>query len=536
MANKYVSDDESFIMSVPETASEPVVITSYNEQLTDYEQRVLSDVLKANPDMNLYSVHPSDDSTTDTLTIDRLGELAAGIQSSLDNILELNRYIRRYIVTDDIIGKVYEAIESNVNTDYRLSFGDYSTQRNKLKKLDNAKRVVAEFNRQINIKHLIREVIPIAYTEGNCIMCLRTDGDHHVVDIYPLGLAYISDYTYGGKPIVCINMTELKNRLQKTYEKDKKNKAIFMKNIEDEIKQNYPPEVYNAYKTGDSICRLDVDYTGVIRIGNIGRKYGVSPIGRALKSALMLENYEKSDYTNAKAKAKKIIHQKLRKEAMGDEYKKTGFEFTVKAHNDFMQAWKNKTVVYTSIPQVESISYIEPKSEEVNADKINIYRSKIMTTLGIGFADPENANFSISKISLEQLMKTINSISEQLEVIIQDWYRVLYKEEGIDMEYLPNIQILDAEAMSIDVKKDLVELIFSKLNGSYQTAYEFLGLSYEDEKQRRMAENDEKVDEIFTPHSSQYTSSGDTGTSGRPTSNPDEDKQSYDNMNEENRT
>ena len=133
-------------------------------------------------------------------------------------------------------------------------------------------------------------------------------------------------------------------------------------------------------------------------------------------------------------------------------------------------------------------------------------------------------------------MKTINSISEQLEVIIQDWYRVLYKEEGIDMEYLPNIQILDAEAMSIDVKKDLVELIFSKLNGSYQTAYEFLGLSYEDEKQRRMAENDEKVDEIFTPHSSQYTSSGDTGTSGRPTSNPDEDKQSYDNMNEENRT
>ena len=76
MAKKYVSDDESFIMSVPETASEPVVITSYDEQLTDYEQRVLSDVLKANPDMNLYSVHPSDDSTTDTLTIDRLGELA----------------------------------------------------------------------------------------------------------------------------------------------------------------------------------------------------------------------------------------------------------------------------------------------------------------------------------------------------------------------------------------------------------------------------------------------------------------------------
>ena len=157
-----------------------------------------------------------------------------------------------------------------------------------------------------------------------------------------------------------------------------------------------------------------------------------------------------------------------------------------------------------------------------------------MTTLGIGFADQSNANFSISKISLDQLMKTINAISEQLERIIEGWYAKLFEEEGIDREYLPTIQILDAEAMSIDVKKDIVELIFSKLNGSYQTAYEFLGLSFEDEKQRRMAENDNKIDQIFMPHASQYTSSGDSGgEAGRPPSSDNTDKQARDQVDEE---
>ena len=530
---KYVDEKEQFIITVPEKAEDPVLITSYTDELSEYENRVLSDVLKANPAMDLYSTYPTDSNTTNSLTLERLDELANGIHSNLDNLIEMNNLVRRYIITDDIIGKVYESIESNVNTEFRLSYGDYSTQRNKMKKLDHAKQVINTFNRQINLKQIIRESIPIAYAEGNCILCLRSDGNNHVVDQYPLGIAYVSDYTYGGKPVICINMTELENRIQKTYEKDRKNKAIFFKNVEEDIKNNFPPEVYQAYKSRESVCRLDVDYTGIIRISNIGRKYGVSPVARALKSALLLENHESSDFTNARAKAKKIIHQKMRKEAMGENYKQKGFDVTAKAHNDLAQAWKNKTVLYTSIPQVESVTYIEPKAEETNADKINVYRSKIMTTLGIGFADQTNANFSISKISLDQLMKTINAISEQLERIIEGWYMRLFEEEKIDLEYLPTIQILDAEAMSIDIKKDIVELIFSKLNGSYETAYEFLGLSFEDEKQRRMAENDEKIDEIFAPHSSQYTSTGGSGSSGRPPSSEDTDKQERDKVDEE---
>ena len=101
----------------------------------------------------------------------------------------------------------------------------------------------------------------------------------------------------------------------------------------------------------------------------------------------------------------------------------------------------------------------------------------------------------MANISLDQLLKTINSISEQLEGIVQDWYEVLFENEGIDKEYLPTIQILDSEQMSIDMKKDLVELLYSKLNCSLSTALEVIGYDIRDETAKRIAENEEKLDE-----------------------------------------
>ncbi len=364
---------------------------------------------------------------------------------------------------------------------------------------------------------------------GTYIVCLRNNGNSYIVDHYPIGVAYMSEYTYGGKPVVEINIKELETRLKKTYEKDKKKKPIFFENIEKDIQANYPPEVYKAYKNKETVVRLDTKYTGVIRIGNMGRRYGVSPILRALKSALMLENFEKSDNTNAKAKAKKIIHQIMRKECLGSDLNKKGFEYAIHAHNELCSAWKNKTVVYTSIPQVEKVVYVEPKVDDTNADKINIYRSKIMTTLGIGFIDTNVANFSVANISLDQLMKTINSISQQLERIVQDWYEVLFENEGIDLEYLPTIQIIDSEAMDMEMKKDLVELLYSKLNCSMSTALDILGYSLEDEKQKRISENEQNLDsEVFLPHNSQYTNSGLNKNVGAPSDSKNLDKQSDD--------
>ena len=83
---------------------------------------------------------------------------------------------------------------------------------------------------------------------------------------------------------------------------------------------------------------------------------------------------------------------------------------------------------------------------------------------------------------------------------------MLFENENIDLEYLPTIKIIDSEVMDMEMKKSLVELLYSKLNCSTETAFSILGFSIEDEKQKRIKENNENYDEeIFTPHASQYT-------------------------------
>lgn len=532
--NTYLSDDERFLISIPRKEDNEILITSDLNYDEKFESIAYKSMLSSIQNMNgnkMYSVYPKDDFSSDDITPELIDELAVGIQSNLRNILQMNRIIRNFIITDDIIGKTQEALEVNVNSEYKLSYNDFSSQRNKNKQLDIAKSTINKFNKQINLRRIIKECIPLVFAEGNYICCLRFDESktHYTVDHYPLGLAIVSDYTYGGNPIIEIDMNELKSRLQKQYKKNRKNQELYFKNIEDDIKNNYPPEVYTAYMNKESYVRLNTDCAKIVRINNLGRKYGVSPILRALKSALMLKNYENSDYINTKAKAKKIIFQKMRKEAMGKDYNKTGLQFTIKAHDDLMQAWKNKTVVYTAIPQVEELKYVEPQINDNNSDKINTYRSKEMTTLGIGFSDSNVANFSVARISLEQLMKTINCISEQLEDVIQDWYSVLFKNENIDEVFLPQIQILDTEVMDIELKKDLARLIYTTFNGSLETSLGLLGINSNDEKSKRQKENELGYDEIFKARQTSYTATSDnTQTVGRPTESDNEEKQAYD--------
>lgn len=523
-------DDNIIISGVDIGADETIIDTSYEGKLSSYENKVLLNAIEdkgSNQDL-MYSNYFVESTSDNNLTLDNISLLASGIHNNLENVVTANNYIRKYIVIDDIIGKTYEAIDSNINTEVKFSYTNFRGQKIKNGKLDEAKKKIELFNKQINLKKLIRESIPITYAEGNYILYLRDNGSTYVVDHYPLGVAYVSDYNYGGNPVICVNIDKLRTAVRKTYDKDRKNKSIFAKNIDDDIKNNYPPEVYAAYKANEKYVRLDPNRAKIIRIGNIGRKYGVSPIFRALKSALLLQNYEESDFINARAKAKKIIHQVLRKEAMGVNYDKKGFDVTAKAHEDLVKAFKLKTTLYTSIPQVQEIKYIEPKVDDTNVEKIQEYRSKIMTTLGIGFVDNKVANFSVANISLNQLMKTINAISEQLEAILYDYYSLFFELENIDSTFLPSVSILDSEQLEFDMKKSIAEFLYNTLNCSLETSLKVLGYDIEDEKQKRQSENDDDLSEVFFPRATSYTTSSSDSESGRPADSDDPDKQAND--------
>lgn len=512
-----------------------IVMTS--SELTDqmYERAMKLALSTFDPENKQFGAYLNDTQSPETLTVDRIDELARNTQTSLSNVLTINAAVQTYINKNDLIGITYEAIESNVNTEFKCSFKKYPDKRNKTKAVDNAKAIIDDFNDQINVRKILRSAIPITYAEGTYIMYLRKKDENYVVDYYPLGVAEISDYTSNGRPVVLINIQKLKTALNKTMLKDSKRQPLFFNNQDEEVQNNYPEEVYQAYKNNDTYAKLDVDHTAVIRIGNIGRKYGVSPFFRALKPVLMLETFDNADRVNAKAKAKKIIWQKMRKEVMGPQYDRRGYDQMTYAHQNFLAAWKQNTVFVTAPPAVEDIAYVEPKVEMTNIDTVNQYRSRVMGALGISFLNTDGTQtVSTANISLDQLMKNINKIAEQVEDCLKVWYRIVLQENNIDAEFVPDVKVSASEMMGMDMKRQLANFLFSTLGASYETAYGYLGLSMEDERAKRQRENENDVTTDFAPRDTAFTksssgggndSSGGGGGTGNKSgvTNPDDD-------------
>lgn len=181
-----------------------------------------------------------------------------------------------------------------------------------------------------------------------------------------------------------------------------------------EIKATYPKEVYQAYLNKEQYAKLPVEHSCVMRINNQNKKYGLTPIFRALPATLMLESFGKADRATANARSKKIIHQRLHKEILGEDYNRSGFTEQAYAHRNLLDAWRQTTVVVTTPPTVAEIEYVEPKAETTSIDLMTYYRQKSMNTLGITFlASGSTASMSVANISVKQLMRAINKISRQ---------------------------------------------------------------------------------------------------------------------------
>lgn len=474
-----------------------------------------------------------------TITKDWIDNMAINPQNDIKKILEINEVINQYVNKNWIIGCYVDIISKNVNSQYRLSYNQENAKN--IKKINKAKEIINKFNKDINIESLIKNSIPTVIREGNYAFNVRTDikgkDIGHTYTFYPLSVFEVSDYDINGEPVLLLDMTKLKSKLSKPYLKLKKtNKPLFFKAIEDEIKNNYPVEVYKAYKDNEQYAKLDYRFTGIIRINNQNKKYGLSPIFRALDSIRMLEQFDDTDETNSKAKAKKIIVQLLRKEIMGVDYKNDATDEMMYAHENFMSAFKQKTVAVTTPAWVEDIKYVEPSATTTNKDTIENYTLRALSTLGINFLmGTSSTGASIATIALEQLMKFINSVTEQLERILERIYENLLVQNNLDRSLAPKITVIDSELMEQSMKQELAKLLYTTFNVSYDTCLGLLGIDINDEKIKREKENEENISEIFTPRATSFNSSGnstdsDDNGSGRPMEDTVEniEKQTYD--------
>lgn len=483
---------------------------------------------------NYISSYFNEENSLINFTIKDIDDLAYNAQSKIDNIIKINDIIRYFINKNDILGKVHEVIGTNINSDYELIFPKKIDDNEEL--FSDIKDLIEDFNNKIGLRQLIIESISMCFDEGNYILNLRKDSLNKIytIDYFPLKVAEIADYKAGPDPCVLINITELTNRLRKVYKKTRKGTPLFYTNLDEEIKNNYPIEIYSAYKNKEKYAKLDIKNTGVMRINNLGRKYGLSPIFKTLKSIIYLEEIKKSDNNNVKAKGQKIIFQKMRKELITNikdiNSITNWYEAISVAHGDIIKALKTNPCVYTAAPWVESIEYVEPKLEQNDVAIKKQSRLDIMTALGINFLSSDKVG--TSQISITELMKLINKIATQLSDILEKWYKGLLLDNGYDISLCPKIKILDSEKLSQDIVKDLVQFLFSTMGCSYETAYKFLGIDINEEFRRRKEENNLEYEQVFRPHPTSYTTSGtdvdNNSNIGRPNDDEDIDRQDYD--------
>ena len=526
--NQNVPAKDFTVVMASEPEKDTVLLTSA-EIGEEWLRRAMASYDPAN---KMYTAYLGETGKANTITQDLLETLGENAQSDLDKIKQINNIIRKYINIDDLLGMVYQSIYNNINTEFRLSYKNFGEQRNKTKVLVKTKALIDDFNTQVNLKQFIRDAITTCYAEGNFICTLRNDDVNWTIDNLPLGIAEISGYTEHNNPVVLINISNLSDALKKTALKTKKGKVLFFKDTLDEIKNTYSDEVYQAAKNKETYARLDTAYTGVVRINNMGRKYGLSPMFRALSPTLMLSSFASADESTSQARAKKIIHQVLREKVLGDKGDNPGWDEMTYAHSNFMKAFTQSTVVITTPPAVDRIEYVEPKVSDVNVEKINLYRNKVLSSLGVAFlANDKSQTASTAIISLQQLLQCINSISEQVETVIENFYRTLLTANNIGLEYVPSVSIIDSELLDMNLRIELSKLLYTTFNGSMETSLSMIGVDIEDEKSKREQENADGLEGIFTPRVTAYTNSGGRPADDDP-NNPDkqiEDKLYNDN-------
>lgn len=465
------------------------------------------------------------DSSNSAVTIARIDELAVNPQNSISKTREIANIVDYYIIKNYLIGMVDTIIRSNLNTNYKVSYNQVPSEkgRNNKKKLENAKKIVEDMLDKIDVKKLIRISIPATFAHGNYFfyMDYSSNQDKYTIHIFPLSIARVAPYRVDGEPVLMIDMTELKNRLEHNLPKKRGGKAYFFQKYEEEITKAYPKEIVDAFRNKDQYAVLDYRRTGVMRAGEDAdgaSLYGISQIFRALRDVVILDKFAAVDDSASSVKAKNILVQILRKDLLGPGGDRKAFNDIAFAHGELTRAVKNKICVYTASPAVEDVKWIEPKSNLIDRDNVTLYENRVLTTLGVGFLASGSIGSTISaNISLKQLMRQINYISQQLEHVLEKFAQVALDEHGIEAEYIPRITVIDSEQLESDMRIDLAKMLYADLGLSRQTVLETLGLDIVDETERRKSENEKNLNEIFAPYLTAYTnSSNNDDEGGRP--------------------
>lgn len=495
-----------------------------SDERLGYTNNILEAEFDFTRNEHLYNRVLSVESSTYITTSSELIELAKNTQNDIDKIVKIGGIVQYYVNKNDIIGRVIEVIDNNVNTEYKINYPSLPNGRSQRKFKENLELVTKNFLKQIDVEELITKAVLETYMFGNYVGYLKGDANGCIVDSFPLSLIEVSSYKIDGEPLVTLNVDDLKKIIQQSqsqYSRLKSVKIPIIKTLEEELRTNYPQEVYDAYTVKDKLCFLAPDRCSIVRVNNSQGLYGLTPIFKALSPQLMLETFDAVDEKNLLAKSKKIYHQILRAELLGKNFDNVKHPNEIGyAHGTLLTAMQKNTVIVTTPAYVEKIEIVEPKTIETNPETILGYRNRVLDALGIGFmSNQSKSSFNTVDVNVDELLKMINKIIRQVEKMINKFLKTMCVLNNIDVLYAPVLEILPTQIIDEESKSKLVDLLYSKIGASYKTVFNVLGKEFDYDTEIRNRINEQtyivdgveyNLDEVFTPHITSFTTSGDS--------------------------
>ena len=411
-------------------------------------------------------------------------------QNNIESIVAYSKYCYR---KHGIIMRVVNIIRDFGATGLRLS---YPT------KAPKVKEVIENFNKQIDMEQLVKDIIFELALTGNAV-CYDRDGVR--VDIYPIDMIKVVPLIKNNKQVVAYKMGT-----------DEFSYDDFGEKVNKAIEGAYPPEIIEAKKRGDMYAILNEENAYFTKINaSQYEPYGISVILPAFEDLSHKSLLKEAEKATANDIINKTLHVQI-----GDKDNKPNKTLLQEYNNLFLG--KSGSIVATT-PYYVEIKWIEPKTDVFGEDKFVEIDTDILNTLGVSLTlirGEGGGNYAEGMLNFTGLVRTIEGIRHHIPCIIEDLYAKELERNGMKAQHAPTVQFDDV-VIDKATKTDLLLQLFQNAGLPYQALYEGCDMNYDYIKLLREDENENNIDETFKLHSMPFqgNQSSTDGTSDA-TSNP----------------
>lgn len=415
-------------------------------------------------------------------------DLESLVRSPQDNIEDIISLAKYYYYKNGLIMRVVNIIRDFGIGEPRLHFPT---------KYKKARQVINSFNKRVNIRQVLKDILFELALTGNCAGYNR-NGKR--IDIYPISKIEVSPLIIDNKPVLVYKNDMM---LDESIELPKK--------IEKKLKMSYPKEIADGIKNNKEKIVLDVNKTFFAKINSSRYEpYGVSfllPAFDELAHKNMLKEAERATATG--------IIEKILKISVGDKDhspKQKEIEF----YDGLINGKKGSLKI--TVPYFVNMEWIEPKTDIFGAEKFEQVDKDLLSALGVSVTlirGEGGGTYSEGVISIAGLIKTIESLRESIPDIIEDWYKQELARNGIADSHTPKVELPPVE-IDKSARLDMVKWLFEHAGLPYEILYEESGYDYTAVKLTREQENDDKTEDIFSLRQQPFQGQAQSGEVGRP--------------------